>query len=190
MANRTPSYRFETERLLLRPFVPRDATDVQRLAGEEAVARTTLSLPHPYPDGAAQMWIDFRTDAARHGHGYTFAIVHKEFHTLMGCISLNMTSEHKRGEIGYWLGQSFWGNGYTTEALIQILQFGFKTIKLNRIWGAAMTKNPASSAVMLKAGLKHEGLFKQHIRKWDQFEDIHYYGLTSEDYFGDKQQKG
>lgn len=134
------------------------------------------------------MWIDFRTDAARHGHGYTFAIVHKESQALMGCISLNLASEHKRGEIGYWLGQSYWGNGYTTEALIQIVHFGFETKLLNRIWGAAMTKNPASSAVMLKAGLKHEGTFKQHIRKWDQFEDIHYYGLTREDY--NEQQKG
>ncbi|REE82750.1 acetyltransferase (GNAT) family protein [Paenibacillus taihuensis] len=107
----------------------------------------------------------------------------------MGCISLNITSEHKRGEIGYWLGQSYWGNGYTTEALIQLVQFGFETIHLNRIWGAAMTKNPASSAVMLKAGLNHEGTFKHHIRKWDQFEDIHYYGLTRED-FMQQQQKG
>ncbi|WP_116189986.1 GNAT family N-acetyltransferase [Paenibacillus taihuensis] len=190
MANTNPApYQFMTERLHLRPFVQSDAPVVQRLAGEHAVARTTLSLPHPYPAGAAAMWIDFRTDAARHGHGYTFAIVHKESQALMGCISLNITSEHKRGEIGYWLGQSYWGNGYTTEALIQLVQFGFETIHLNRIWGAAMTKNPASSAVMLKAGLNHEGTFKHHIRKWDQFEDIHYYGLTRED-FMQQQQKG
>jgi ribosomal-protein-alanine N-acetyltransferase len=47
----------ETERLLLRPFQIADAPDVQRLAGEKAIASTTLTMPHPYEDGMAEAWI-------------------------------------------------------------------------------------------------------------------------------------
>ena len=136
---------FETERLLLRPFMPSDAAAVQLLAGNYEVAKTTLSLPHPYPDGAAELWIDFRRDAAKQGHGYTFAITNKENDFLLGSISLNITSEHRRAELGYWLGTPHWGNGYTTEAAARILQFGFNELNLNKIYAAAMVKNPASA---------------------------------------------
>ena len=173
---------FHTERLLLRPFVEEDAKDVQLMAGEFVVADTTLSLPHPYPEGAAELWISFREDAARHGHGFTFAIVEQPLNRLIGCISLNLTSAHRRAEIGYWLGSAHWGNGYATEAARRMIQFGFEELQLNRIWGAAMTRNPASSAVLKKAGLRYEGCMKEHVQKWDQYEDVEYYGLTSSDY--------
>ncbi|RAP75561.1 GNAT family N-acetyltransferase [Paenibacillus montanisoli] len=173
----------QTTRLLLRPFERKDAAIVQSLAGQYEVARTTLSLPHPYPDGAAEAWIDFRKDAAKHGHGYTFAIVESASRQVMGCISLTISAEHRRAEIGYWLGKQYWGQGYATEAATRIVRFGFEALQLNRILGAAMTKNPASCAVLRKAGLKHEGTFKQHIRKWDHFEDLDYFGITKEAYF-------
>lgn len=174
---------FETERLTLRPFNHTDAAAVQVLAGNYEVAKTTLSLPHPYPDGAAEIWIDFRRDAARQGHGYTFAITNKDNNLLLGAISLNLSSEHRRAELGYWLGPPYWGNGYTTEAAARILQFGFDELKLNKIYAAAMIKNPASASVMIKIGMKHEGIFRQHVLKWGQPEDITYYGLTRDDYY-------
>ncbi|WP_258171497.1 GNAT family N-acetyltransferase [Paenibacillus sp. R14(2021)] len=173
---------FQTERLLLRPFDQGDARNVVQLAGEYEVARTTLSLPHPYPIDAAYSWISFRKDAAKNGHGYTFAMVVEATQQLIGCISLNITSEHQRAEIGYWLGSAHWGQGYATEAARRVVRFGFEDLRLNRIFGAAMTKNPASAAVLKKAGMQHEGCFKQHIRKWNEFEDVDYFGITKTDF--------
>lgn len=48
----------DTPRLRLRPFLPQDAAVVQELAADYDIARTTLSVPHPYPEGAAEAWIE------------------------------------------------------------------------------------------------------------------------------------
>lgn len=64
---------FVTERLILRLFKITDAKSVQELAGDEEVARTTLSIPHPYPDGAAEGWIERTSNAAQRGEIFSFA---------------------------------------------------------------------------------------------------------------------
>ncbi|UVI31076.1 GNAT family N-acetyltransferase [Paenibacillus spongiae] len=173
---------FETERLILRPWMLTDASAVRELAGEREVADTTLSIPHPYPEGAAESWIGACRHRASEGNGYSFAIVRKDRQMLIGCISLNIAKPHRRGELAYWVGSSFWGNGFATEAAKQIVRYGFLELNLNKINAAAMTRNPASSNVMIKVGMQHEGTFKQQIRKWDEYEDLVYYGLTRTDY--------
>lgn len=171
----------ETDRLTLRPFELVDASLVQKLAGDREVAQTTLSIPHPYPDGAAEAWIAAGRERASAGHGFPYAIVIRDEGVLIGCISLNLTRPHSRGELAYWLGTSYWGKGYATEAAAMVVNFGFDDLGLNRIWAAAMSKNPASSRVMQKIGMKPEGEFRQHILKWGEFEDLVYYGMTKGD---------
>ncbi|WP_433943009.1 GNAT family N-acetyltransferase [Paenibacillus sp. SN-8-1] len=172
----------ETERLFLRPFKLPDASRVQELAGDIEVARTTLSIPYPYPDGAAESWISACNHNSDAGNGFPFALVSKESNVLIGCMSINIASPHQRGELGYWLGRAFWGKGYATEAAKALIHYGFEDLKLNKIWAAAMAANPASSNVMTKVGMKFEGEFKQHILKGDKFEDLVYYGMTRMDY--------
>ena len=176
------SLRLETDRLVIRHFEQSDAKMVHELAGSEEVARTTLSIPHPYPEGAAGEWIESTLRDAEKGEGYTFAIVKKEDEELMGCMSLLVSKIHKRAELGYWFGHPYWGQGFATEAARRIVAFGFEELGLNRIFAMAMTKNTASYKVMRKVGMKHEGTFPQHVLKWGSFEDIEFYGLTRADY--------
>ncbi|WP_018886521.1 GNAT family N-acetyltransferase [Paenibacillus massiliensis] len=171
-----------TERLTLRPFELADASKVQEFAGSIEVARTTLSIPYPYPEGGAERWIRACVDRADNGHDYPFAVIRKEDMQLIGCMSINIAPSHRRGELGYWLGRPFWGQGYATEAARRLVQFGFRELDLNKLCAAAMTKNPASANVMRKVGMTFEGEFKQHILKWDHFEDVVYYGMTRADY--------
>jgi ribosomal-protein-alanine N-acetyltransferase len=182
MRGQNMELKFDTNRLLLRLFEPSDANMVQLLAGNEEVARTTLSIPHPYPDGAAEGWIQATRLSADIGDNYAFAMVKRDDESLIGCMSLGVSKNYKHAELAYWVGQPFWGQGFATEAAHRIVQFGFENLELNRIFAAAMAKNPKSYKVMSKIGMKHEGTFPQHIMKWGSYEDIVFFGMIKSDY--------
>jgi len=172
----------ESERLILRPFVPDDAAEVQRLAGNRAIADTTLNIPHPYRDGMAEKWISGHQDYFLLGHGVTFAVTGKQEGSLIGAISLmGMTVKHQ-AELGYWLGKPYWNMGFCTEAGKAMLKFAFSELGLVRVHASYLSRNPASGRVMEKLGMKHEGTRRQHVRKWDKLEDIELYGILKEEW--------
>ena len=174
--------RLETERLVLRPFDVSDASDVQRLAGDRAIADTTKRIPHPYEDGMAEEWISTHQEAFDQGEGVDFAITLKPQGTLVGAISLmDMTKGHQ-AELGYWIGKPYWNRGFCTEAGRAVLEFGFRVLGLNRIHCSHFSRNPSSGRVMLKLGMTHEGCRTQHVRKWDRFEDLELYGVLKADW--------
>ncbi|MGO4696689.1 GNAT family N-acetyltransferase [Paenibacillus sp. 2TAB26] len=174
---------FHTDRLILRPFEAGDAEELHQLINDFDVASTTLNIPYPYPEGGAAAFIARRAEIDQEGTGYTFALIDKGNHTFMGSIGMTINNNHKRAELGYWLGKRYWNQGYATEGVKRVLQFGFEKLALNKIVAAAMTKNPASSSVMKKNGMTYEGTFRQHFLKWDVYEDIAYYSLLREEYF-------
>ncbi|MCM3625743.1 GNAT family N-acetyltransferase [Paenibacillus glycanilyticus] len=170
--------RLDTNRLILRLFEPSDAKTVQSLAGNEEVARTTLSIPHPYPDGAAEAWIERIRNAFNNGDIYSFAMVRKTDEVLIGCVSLRVAKSENQAELGYWVGHPYWGQGYATEAAQSVCNFGFTDLNLKRIFAAAMTRNPASYNVMKKIGMKSEDNFPKQILKSGVYEDLVHYALT------------
>jgi [ribosomal protein S5]-alanine N-acetyltransferase len=181
-ANTQPT--LSTDRLILRPFLVSDGKEVQRLAGDARIAEMTLAVPHPYPDGVAEEWIATHPQSFLNGEGVIFAITLKTTDTLIGCISIDGISKtHQRGEAGYWIGTEFWNQGYCTEALKALIEFGFKRMDLNKITSRHMSKNPQSGKVMLKAGMKQEGLLKDDCFRYGHFEDSVVYGILAHDYF-------
>ncbi len=171
-----------SENVYLRPFELHDADKVRELAGEYAIAKTTLSIPNPYPEGVAEEFIRDSHEGSARKNRYMFAIVHNLDDELLGTISLNVTTEHKRGEIGYWMGKAYWGHGYTTEAARRLLKFGFEELDLNRVYAFAFSTNPASSRVMQKIGMTYAGTLIQHVFKWDQYQDLVAYGILKSAY--------
>ena len=171
--------RLTTDRLVLRPFSLEDAKDVQRLAGDRDVAATT-QVPHPYEDGVAEEWIGGHESAFQQGSRMVFAITLRSG-DLVGAIGMSINEKHRRGELGYWIGKAFWNNGYCTEAVQEVVRYGFEELGLNRIEARHMTKNPASGRVMAKAGMELEGTLRQQVLKWDSFEDLVIYGILASD---------
>lgn len=158
-----------------------DAPVVQRLAGAREIADTTLTIPHPYPDGAAEEWIRTHEEAWNRRERATFAIT-SEPDGLIGAIGLDLALSHGRAELGYWVGRPFWNRGYATEAVRAVIAFGFETLGLNRIWARHLTRNPASGRVMVKAGMRFEGILRQHVIKWERPEDLAAYAIVRAEY--------
>ena len=167
----------ETPRLRLRPFRVRDAPAVERLAGERAVADTTLNIPHPYRPGMALAWIETHGPAFERRELATFAIERRSEGDLVGAVSLRIRQTMGRAELGYWIGVPYWNLGYGSEGASAALDFAFGALALHRVHATHMTRNPASGRVMQKIGMSREGVLRQHVRKWDVYEDVAVYGI-------------
>jgi len=171
-----------TDRLLLRPFDLADAGIVQRLAGDFEVAKTSLTIPHPYADGVAATWIVDHDANFERGLSLTLAIIMSAPSQLIGAISLRMEKRFSHAEMGYWIGRPYWNMGYATEAGRAVVDYGFRTLGLHRIFAHHMVRNPASGRVMQKLGMQYEGCMREHGMRWEKFEDLALYGILSSEY--------
>lgn len=172
----------KSERLILRPFNLLDAKRVQELAGNKLIADTTLLIPHPYPDGAAEEWINKIQAKADKEEAFVYAITLKENTELIGAVGLQINQDFNTAEIGYWIGVPFWNNGYATEAAGVMLKHGFESLGLYKIHAHHMSNNSSSGKVMIKNGMKKEGHFKEHIFKNGVYLDAEFYGILKKDY--------
>ena len=162
-----------TARLILRPYTLADASAVAKLAGRREIADTTLSFPHPYLEQHARDWITRHTEGRSQGKEIVFAVVTRTNMQLVGSVGMkDIDQEHGHAEMGFWIGVDSWRQGFATEAAEAVLQFGFETLKLNRIHAHHMLRNPASGRVLEKIGMKREGVLREQVRKWGVFEDV------------------
>jgi RimJ/RimL family protein N-acetyltransferase len=178
----TPRPTLTTARLLLRPFTLGDAPRVRELAGDRAIADTTLSIPHPYEQGVAEQWIATHQEHFEQGIAVTFAVVLAAEPTLIGTVGLRISRRHDRAELGYWIGQPYWGQGYASEAAAAVVDFGFQRQGLNRITAHHFLRNPSSGRVMQKIGMTCEGTLRQHVRRWQAYEDVVVYGILRDEW--------
>ncbi len=168
----------ETQRLLLRLFNKTDAEKVTKMCNNYNVYKSTLSLPHPYPIECAISWIDSHEENFDTDKSFAFAITDKVSGELYGCISISNNQTSKNGEIGYWIGEEYWGRGIATEAVQSIIKFAFDIKGYHRVYARHYASNPASGKVMIKAGMEYEGTQKEHIYKLDVYEDVVLYGVV------------
>ncbi len=144
----------QTERLLLRPFRDTDAEAVTTLAGNRKVARMTARIPHPYPDGSAQQWIAGQAAARKSGDAFRFAILFEG--RLVGAIGLERQAPG-RYELGYWIGEPWWGQGMATEAAGAAVRFAFETLGADTVEAGYLFDNPASGRILAKCGFVRTG---------------------------------
>jgi ribosomal-protein-alanine N-acetyltransferase len=168
----------QTERLLLRPLLLSDALDIQRLAGDREVAATTRDIEHPYEDGMAERWIDSCLRQGQSGELIHFAITVTTSQAFIGTATLHLDTDEKAAELSYWVGLAFWNQGFATEAAAAVVRHGFAEMKLDRVYAAHFTRNPASGRVLQKAGMLYEGSQLGPTVKWGIVENLELYGVT------------
>jgi [ribosomal protein S5]-alanine N-acetyltransferase len=171
----------QTERLTLRAYALSDIPALLPLIGAREVAATTLRIPHPYTESDARDFIAGAQEDLSSGRDLRLGIVVRESDTLCGGVGLRIEPDHRRAELGYWIGAPYWGNGYATEAARAVVKYGFVTLRLHRIFASHFANNPASARVLRKVGMRHEGSLRAHVLKWGEFLDLEMYGMVASD---------
>lgn len=171
-----------TERLTLRPFTMDDAPAVQTLASAYEIALNTLSISHPYPEGAAAEWLATHDDDFAQNRIIHFGLDDGE---VVGAMGLILKGD-AIGEIGYWIGVPFWGRGYASEAAREVMRYGFEERGLVRIYAAHFGRNAASGRVLQKARMQYEGTLRRHLKKWDEYVDVVFYGALREEWLSNR----
>ena len=146
----------ETERLILRPF---NLEDVELVfygwESDPEVARYMFWTSHNDIEKTRE-WLAFEVGQIEKDDWYRFAIVLKNTHELIGTGLVYYEEEVAAWEIGYNLGKKYWGKGYTTEAMKEILSFAGRELGIHELVGRFAKENPASGNVMRKLGFGYE----------------------------------
>ncbi|MDE2362985.1 MAG: GNAT family N-acetyltransferase [Hyphomicrobiales bacterium] len=144
-------FRLETQRLWLRWPTAADAPAIERLAGEREVSEFTARVPHPYPKGGGEAFAYGVRKANADGEGLTLALAWKQRPgQFIGVVGLEGAGETV--EIGYWLGQPYWGSGLMSEAVEALLDMVWLATDIDRIEARVALLNGRSRRVLERAG--------------------------------------
>ncbi len=163
----------------IRPFSPGDVDAIARYANNRRVwINLRDGFPHPYTAGDAEKWISF---AVSQKPLLNFAIASPG--EAIGAIGLNILPDvhRKCAEIGYWIGEPFWGRGICSAALQVLTRYAFRELDLVRIQAAVFEWNPASMKVLEKGGYRQEGRLRKAVFKDGQIIDAVLYAILAEE---------
>ncbi len=175
--------RLQTSRLWLRVVQPSDAEPIVTYLQEMDIAMNTLSIPYPYTQQHAQDFIYWASQ--RQTEQPTLALERQTDGQLLGLIGLVPEPNHRRVQLGYWLGKPHWRQGYMSEAARRLVAYVFDMYPdMQRVYAECFTYNIGSARVMQKAGMTFEGTLRQHAYHALRGEnmDLHYYGILRETY--------
>lgn len=154
-------------------------TDIDSIAAyannRNVSANLTDAFPYPYSVADAEKWI-------RHTRGekteMNFAIASET--EAIGCIGFRMLGDIHRltAEIGYWIGEPFWGKGIVTMAVRKMTEYAFGNLDALRIQAGVFETNPASARVLEKAGYVFEGRMRKAVVKDDTLLDMLMYATV------------
>jgi [ribosomal protein S5]-alanine N-acetyltransferase len=132
------------------------------------------AMPHPYRESDANFFINL---VKKENPNNILAIELEG--VFCGMIGLHPQKDVYRlsAELGYWIGEPFWGKGIATAAVQMMLIHGFETLKLNRIYASIFEHNLASMRVLEKCGFEKEGISRQAIVKNNMVLDEHRFAI-------------
>ncbi|RST85235.1 N-acetyltransferase [Aquibium carbonis] len=142
-----------TERLLLRPPHADDVPELAELANDRRVAEMLGRMPHPYGEAEARAFI--ANARQRKAGGCVYAITNSDNGAFIGCIGLDPRAHGL--ELGYWIGQPYWGRGYATEAAHAAVDLAFRVTRIDVLHVSCRVTNAASRRVIHKCGFQYAG---------------------------------
>lgn len=139
-----------TERLTLRPLRAEDAALMLHLLKDKDIAERLQRVPYPYALQDAETLIAFAHQSMTEGKCVILAIVRRSDQQFMGVVG-------SEGELGFWLGKPYWGQGYGTEAMGALVHFCFHVLKQKELKASALKTNAASHRIFEKLGFREVG---------------------------------
>ncbi len=172
----------ETKRLELRKLTAKDLSDIFEYASVSDVSRYVTWSPHRTVK-ETKSFLKQVLYQYQKGIPSSWGIALKENRKLIGTGGYHWWSiEHSKAELGYVLSDKYWNNGYMTEALRRMLQFGFETMNLQRIEARCFMENTASERVMQKCGMKLEGILRSSLYVKGAFRDFKLYSILKSEF--------
>jgi len=162
----------------IREWAPPDEAALVKYADDRRVWINLDDIfPHPYTAADARAWIE----ASAWKPVTNFAIAAAE--EAIGGIGLKLQKDiyRRSAEVGYWLGEPFWGRGIATAALKSIVPVAFKELDLVRLYANVFEYNSRSASVLEKNGFRLEGRLVKNITKDGKVIDSLLYALTRDD---------
>ncbi|GAC1044892.1 GNAT family N-acetyltransferase [Rhizobium sp. No.120] len=145
-----------SERLVLRAPHEEDIDALAHLANNANVATMVSRMPHPYTNADAADFVR-RTKLGEIGK-CVYAITKADNGAFLGCCGVEPTGDPNTVEIGYWLGEPYWNQGYTTEAAHALIDMVFRTREnVAQIDARCRVTNVASRRVVQKCGFQFQG---------------------------------
>ena len=174
----------ETDRLILRKFIPADVRPAfQNWCSDDQVTKF-LTWPTHKDVAVTVMVINDWISRYSEKTFYQWAIVYKEINEPIGSISVvEMDEKSQKVHVGYCIGRKWWHQGITSEAFSAVIRFLFDEVKTNRIEARHDSNNPNSGKVMEKCGLEYEGTLRMADWNNQGIVDACMYGLLAEDYY-------
>jgi ribosomal-protein-alanine N-acetyltransferase len=161
--------------ITLRNYTEADIDRLVTLANNKNVSRYLVdTFPYPYTTADAAWWI---ATGSKANDAVTKVIEYRgEF---IGSVGVHPQSGWKShvGEIGYWIGEDYWGKGLATMALKSMTETAFTLPALKKLFAPVLAPNQPSKRVLEKCGYHLEGVLKQEVFKDDNYYDIYQYAL-------------
>ncbi|RZJ79231.1 MAG: N-acetyltransferase [Flavobacterium sp.] len=159
----------------LRPFLVSDLASLVKHANNYNIAKNLSNkFPFPYTQDDGIKFINLALSSVPNE---IFAIVINE--EVVGSIGVHPKADiHcKNAEIGYWIAEEFWGNGIVPEAVKLMINYGFKSFDITRIYASTYDINIKSQRVLEKSGFVKEAEFKATLYKNGSFYDEVIYAI-------------
>lgn len=136
-------------------------------------------LPYPYTENDAEDFIRAMLSADKN-NTFAFAIALDD--KAIGSIGVfRQDNIHcKTAEMGYYIGEPYWGNGYMANAIKQVCEYVFEKTDIIRIYAEPFAHNIASCRALEKAGFQYEGTLKSNAVKCGNIVDMKMYALVRE----------
>ena len=166
---RKPEIEMDAGVCLIRSWRRSDKASLLRYADNRNVSRNLRdAFPYPYTSDDADYWLSY----ARSREPETNFAIELNGEAIGGIgYTLNQDVYRKSAEIGYWLGEPFWGRGIAVAALRLVTDYAFRNHDLHRIHAGVFGWNPGSMRVLEKAGYEREAVHRDAVYKLGEFTD-------------------